>query len=393
LFDSGYFDGSSSLALVCGRAGDEADLHVFLDKGKAYKVDRNAVTVVDVDAEQLGPGAGEPLQERDVRWIKRQYIPRVFGLFRTRITDEFMDRARERVTSAYADPNAGLGRFWRSDATTPHPTVEVRSSYDDLTPTTADFVDHDIPLVIRVARGPGVQTEFRPARASESRRRHDRLEFSDGQLRSHIQLFNRREQASTAAAEREAANLRAFYQSKGYLFARVEGEHLDFMSMDKLRFEIAEGPKVEIADISITRPARLTETVAKRIERTWEDERALRKRGKFSESDALADIQSVLKAYNAEGYLCADVYIHLGFWELPEPPLRPPLHPVARGERSGGARRAALEARRHTLTPALEVFAAALRLGRRRSVGPSHTSATSGTSTSPARAGTGSLVF
>jgi outer membrane protein assembly factor BamA len=321
LFDSGYFDGSSSLALVCGRAGDEADLHVFLNKGKAYKVDRNGVTVVDVDAEQRGPGAGEPLQERDVRWIKRQYIPRVFGLFRTRITREFMDRARERVTSAYADPNAGLGRFWRSDATTPHPTVEVRSSYDDLKPTDS-FVDHDIPLEVRVARGPGVQTEFRPVRASVSRRRDARLEFSDGQLRSHIQLFNRREPASTSAAEREAANLRAFYQSRGYLFARVEGEHLDFMSMDKLRFEIAEGPKVEIADIAITRPARLTETVAKRIERTWEDERSLRQSRKFSETDALADIQSVLKAYNAEGYLCADVYIYLGFWAeaLDDPP-------------------------------------------------------------------------
>jgi outer membrane protein assembly factor BamA len=321
LFDSGYFDGSSSLALVCGRAGDEADLHVFLNKGKAYKVDRNGVTVVDVDAEQAGPGGGEPLEDRDVRWIKRQYIPRVFGLFRTRITREFMDKARERVTAAYADPNAGLGRFWRSGAATPHPTVEVNSSFDTLTQTDS-FPSHNIPIEVRIARGPGVQTEFRPVRTSATTRRAARLEFSDGQLRNHIQLFNRREQASTAAAEREATNLRAFYQSKGYLFARVEGSHLDFMSMDKLRFEIAEGPKVEVGDISITRPARLNEAVAKRIERTWEDERHLRKRGKFSETDALADIQSVLTAYNAEGYLCADVYIYLGFWAeaLDDPP-------------------------------------------------------------------------
>jgi outer membrane protein assembly factor BamA len=327
LFDSGYFDGSSSLALVCGRPRDEADLHVFLNKGKAYKVARDGIDVVDVDAVQGGPGGGEPLQDRDIRWIKRQFLPRAFGLFRTRVTRASMDRARERVTAAYADPNAGLGRFWRSDATTPHPTVEVSSSYDALTPTNADFSTHNIPLEVRVARGPGVQTEFRPVRTAQARRRDARLEFSDGQLRSHIQLFNRREPASTSAAEREAANLRAFYQSKGYLFARVEGEHLDFMSMDKLRFEIAEGPKVGIAEIAITRPARLTETVAKRIERTWEDERALRKNGKFSESDALADIQSVLKAYNAEGYLCADVYIYLGFWPeaLDDPPTDVPL--------------------------------------------------------------------
>jgi outer membrane protein assembly factor BamA len=314
LFDSGYFDGSSSLALVCGRAPDEADLHVFLDKGRGYKVDRNGVTIVDVDAEDPEAGGGEPLDDRDVRWIRRQYIPRVFGLFRTRVTREHMDRARERVTSAYADPNAGLGRFWRSDATTPHPTVEVHSSYESLEPTDT-FPSHNIPIEVRIARGPGVQTEFRPVRWTEStRRRASRLRFSDGQLRNHIQLFNRREPASTAAAERESANLRAFYQSKGYLFARVEGEHFDFQTMDKLRFQIAEGPKVEIAEMEITRPARLNEAVAKRIERTWEDERKLRRRGKFSETDALADIQSVLAAYNAEGYLCADVYIYIGFW-------------------------------------------------------------------------------
>jgi hypothetical protein len=315
LFDSGYFDGSSSLALVCGRASDEADLHVFLNKGRGYKVDRNGVTVIDEDAEGGEAAGGEPLQDRDVRWIRRQYIPRVFGLFRTRVTRDHMDRARERVTAAYADPNAGLGRFWRSDATTPYPTVEVHSSYEALTPTDT-LPSHNIPVEVRISRGPGVQTEFRPVRGTESsRRRASRLEFSDGQLRNHIQLFNRREPASTAAAERESANLRAFYQSKGYLFARVEGEHFDFQSMDKLRFEIAEGPKVEIAEIEITRPARLNEAVAKRIERTWEDERKLRRRGKFSETDALADIQSVLAAYNAEGYLCADAYIYVGFWE------------------------------------------------------------------------------
>lgn len=322
LFDTGYFDGSSSLALVCGRASDEADLHVFLDKGRPYKVARDGVTVVDIDAE-----SGDALEDRDVRWIRRQYIPRVFGLFRTRVTREHMERARERVTAAYADPNAGLGRFWRSDATIPHPTVEVHSSYESIKPDET-FASHNIPIEVRIDRGPGVQVEFRPMRGTESaRRRASALKFSDGQLRNHIQLFNRREPASTAAAERESANLRAFYQSKGYLFARVEGEHFDFQTMDKLRFEIAEGPKVEIADIEITRPARLNEAVAKRIERTWEDERELRRGRKFSETDALADIQSVLAAYNTEGYLCADVYIYIGFWPeaLDDPPADVPI--------------------------------------------------------------------
>ncbi|WP_146157885.1 POTRA domain-containing protein, partial [Enhygromyxa salina] len=315
LFDSGYFDGTSSLALVCGRATDEADLYVFLDKGKAYKVDRRRVEIRDLDAEQPDTGSGEPLEDRDVRWIRRQFIPKVLGVFRTRITREFMDRAQQKVISAYADPNAGLGRFWRSEAATPHPEVEVSTSYEDITPET-QFDRHSIPLEIEISRGPSVQTEFRQARGGKRRRPRDSgLRFSDSQLRNHIQLFNRREPASEAAAERESANLRAFYQSKGYLFARVEGQHLDFKSMDKLRFEIAEGPKIEIADLSITRPARLGTEVARRIERAWEDERHLRSGGKFSETDALADIQSVLAAYNAEGYLCADVFVYVSFWE------------------------------------------------------------------------------
>lgn len=306
LFESGYFDGHSRLALVCGRSRDEADLHVFLDKGKAYKVDRRRVEVTVTD--------GEPLDEREARWIRRQYVPRVLGFFRTRVTKDFMDRAHDRVVSAYAEPNAGLGRFWRSDAATPHPEVDVHSSYERLDRTDS-FTSRDIPIDVQISRGSAVQTEFKPVGPKLERRRRDSgLRFSDSQLRSHIQLFNRREPATTAAAERESANLRAFYQSKGYLFARVEGTHFDFMSMDKLRFEIAEGPKVSIAALELTRPARLHEDVAKRIERTWDDERQLRARGKFSESDALADIQTVLAAYNAEGYLCADVHVLIGFW-------------------------------------------------------------------------------
>lgn len=324
LFDSGYFDGRARLALVCGRSSDEADLYVYLIKGRGYKVDRRRVEVVDVDSTRneagFGENAGEPLEDRDIRWIRRQYIPRALGVFRTRITAEFMDKADEKVTRAYAEPG-GLGRFWRSDSL-PHPQVEVESSYEKLDRET-QLDSHDIPLEVRITRGPGVQTEFKPARGTQRKRaRESGLSFSQSQLRSQIQLFNRREPATPAAAQREAANLRAFYQSKGYLFARVEGKHFDFKSMDTLRFDIAEGPKVKIAALEINRPARLDEPVAKRIERAWDDERKLRKGGKFSESDALSDIQSVLAAYNAEGYLCTDVVIYVAFWPeaLADPP-------------------------------------------------------------------------
>jgi outer membrane protein assembly factor BamA len=330
LFENGYFDGRARLALVCGRSSAEADLYIYLDKGKPYKVDRRRVTIVDADAEpngELGESAGVPLGDRDIRWIRRQYIPRVLGVFRTRVTAEFMEEANAKVTRAYAEPGGGLGRFWRSDSSMPHPEVDVANSYERLN-RESQLDSHNIPVEVRVARGPAVQTEFRPAPGSLTRRyRESGLSFSNGQLRSQIQLFNRREPATAAAARRESANIRAFYQSKGYLFARVEGKHHDFKTMDKLRFEIAEGPKVEIAALEINRPARLDEDVARRIERAWNADRKLRKGGKFSESDALTDIQSVIAAYNAEGYLCTNVVIYLAFWPdaLVDPPADVPL--------------------------------------------------------------------
>jgi outer membrane protein assembly factor BamA len=322
LFDSGFLDGSARLALVCGRDDDEADLHILIAKGKPYKVDRR-VEVVDVDAANAAADATErqPLDERDERWIRRQFIPKALGVFRTRVTREFMDKAVEKVERAYAEPNTSLGRFWRS-SDLPYPEVEVETSYDDLTRESELPADRDLPLEVGISRGPGVLTEFRPMPGTKQKtRRASGLSFSDAQLRSKVQLFNRREPASPAGAQRESANIRAWYQSKGYLFARVQGEHLDFKSLDKLRFEIHEGPKVAIADVDLRHSTAVPAGVAKRIQALWLDDRTLRRRGSFSESDALADIQTVLAAYNAEGYLCADVIVDIAFWEsgLDEP--------------------------------------------------------------------------
>ncbi|NVB41670.1 BamA/TamA family outer membrane protein [Pseudenhygromyxa sp. WMMC2535] len=314
LFDNGYLRGHASLALVCGRESDEADLYVLLDKGKPYKIDRREVSVVGTDG-SLDATSEEPLDERDERWIRRQFIPKVLGVFRTRVTREFMDKAVENVERAYAEPNSGLGGFWRGSGVTPHPEVDVASSYDQLDRESPILDSHNLPLEVSVYRGPAVQTEFKPSFDRRPRRRRESgLSFSDTQLRAQIQLFNRREPATPAAARRESANLRAYYQSKGYLFARVQGLHLDFKSIDKLRFEVDEGPKVRIANLELVRPARLIPAVAKRIEGRWNEERALRKGGTFSESEALSDIQAVTAAYNAEGYLCAQVVLEIAFW-------------------------------------------------------------------------------
>jgi|GEM_PF-2167981 len=308
LFDSGYLQGTTSMTLVCGRDGDEADLYVFLKKHKPFKVDRWRVDVIDSRTE-------EPLDDSDARWIRRQFIPRVLGVFRTRITREFVDSAVEKVERGYAEPNASLGQFWRTQGDLPYPEVKVETSYESLSPEQR-FTSQHLPIEVRVDLGPAVQTEFKPAqRRARKRRRGSGLSFSDSQLRGQIQLFNRREPATAAAARRESANLRAHYQNQGYLFAVVDGQHLDFTTIDKLRFVIEEGPKVKIADLELVRPARLIPAVAKRIEARWFDDRALHRRGTFSESEALRDIQALTAAYNSEGYLCASVTIEVAFWK------------------------------------------------------------------------------
>jgi hypothetical protein len=63
-----------------------------------------------------------------------------------------------------------------------------------------------LPLEVKVDLGRGVKTSFIGNRS-----------YSDLRLRGQMQLFKRRESPSAQTAVREAANLRAYYQSKGFL--------------------------------------------------------------------------------------------------------------------------------------------------------------------------------
>ena len=47
----------------------------------------------------------EPLEDRDYRWIRRQFIPRVLLVFRTRVTAEFMDKAKEAGIDGFIIPD------------------------------------------------------------------------------------------------------------------------------------------------------------------------------------------------------------------------------------------------------------------------------------------------
>ncbi|TPV93636.1 MAG: hypothetical protein B7733_19455 [Myxococcales bacterium FL481] len=298
LFEAGYMRGKASLGLSCGRAPDEADLHVFLDKGPAHRIARRGVTV-----------RGAP--STDQRWLRREFMPRFLLVRRKRVTTEFMEDRRERVEAAYAEPSRSQTLVRGGAPQHPHPQVRVRSSYEDFSPARPP-ADRNVPLEIDVDLGPAVEVTFtRPAESKTG----PALSFTRAQLTQPLQIYARRDAPNQSVANREAANLRAFYQSRGFLFARVKGSYEDFGSRRKLRFEVAEGPRLRIRSLDLVGPQGVPPAVLERVAKRWQGERALRRRGRLSEAELLADLGVLLTAYNDEGYLCATASAKLGFWE------------------------------------------------------------------------------
>lgn len=296
LFDSGYLKGTANLALACGRAPDEADLYVYLDKGKPYKIARRGIEVV---------GAPTP---QDERWIRRRFLPRSLLLFRKRVTRDFMDDTTQQVEAAYAEP-AGNARLLSGNTTrNPHPQIQLETSYQDLERENVP-ADNDLPLRITLALGREVETSF-----STADRKGGDLSFGEDELEAQLQLFKRRERPSSAVARREAANLRAFYQSKGFLLAQVSGYYEDFGAVQKLRFEIEEGPRARIRSIRLPNPDGPPPGVLQDVDKQWRDDRELRPRSRLSETALFEDLATVLGAYSADGYLCATAQARVAFW-------------------------------------------------------------------------------
>jgi outer membrane protein assembly factor BamA len=317
LFDSGFLRGTASLGLSCGRAGDEADLHVYLDKGKAYKIDRRGIKV-----------AGAPSSQDD-RWIRRQFLPRSLWFFRKRVTREYMEDSDTEVETTYAEP-AGTARLLTGATTrNPHPQVQVDNSYEDLS---RDDVpqDRDLQLQVNVDLGREVETSFSATKTA--RRGANRgLSFGHDELEAQLQMFKRRETPSPAVARREAANLRAFYQSKGFLLADVAGSHQDFGAVQKLQFQIAEGPRARVRAVSLDEPDLVPPGVLSGIRKIWRNERELGRRSRLSETSVFEDLTTIIGAYNDAGYLCAHVSAKVAFWDsgLDEPGAHAVLTPEA----------------------------------------------------------------
>lgn len=291
LFDGGYLRGTVDFAFVCGKNADEAELRVVLRKGKPYRVEQPTITGNLVTGDQ--------------RWVKRVFKP-TFGPvlpIPKRITRKHVEAAREKVEREYAAPrSAGRSRA-RRGLTLPYPGVRVETSFDRLRP--ADVPKNNrIPLTVDIQLGKGVDTGFLgDARVSENG------------LRAQLQIFERREAANPATATREAANLRGYYQSRGFMLAQVTGKFQDFGGLHKLTFDIVEGPRVRVREVDLRRPEGVSEVVLDGIEREVGRSRGLKSGGRFTEVAARKDLGLVLAAYAKRGYLCASGRVRVAFWK------------------------------------------------------------------------------
>lgn len=290
LFDEGYLRGTVKFGVACGHRGDDATLHVYLQKGKGFLVRDPKVTG------NLGVA--------DSRWVRRVFRPK-FGVvlqIPKRITRKHIEQAKERVAREYASPRKGPASS-RRQLTLPYPGVRVETSFDRLRRADVPKKGRKIPLVIDVQLGRGVATDF----LFEER-------VSEARLRDQLQLFERREAPTSATARREAANLRNYLQSRGFMLAFVRGKYIEPSGLAKLTFEIDEGPRVRIRKFDMPRPTYVPKPVIVEIEREYQRNRELRKGGRFTDVGARKDLGALLAAYAKRGYLCASARVRVAFW-------------------------------------------------------------------------------
>jgi outer membrane protein assembly factor BamA len=294
LFDKGYLRGTARVAFACGRSRDEVDLHVYLDKGPAYRVPLSKVKIVG------------NMPDADKRWIRRAFWPRVKATpFPARITHERIEDSKDRTERQYAEPRDSLIRQTAvPQLTLPYPEIRIETSYDDLKPEDVPKAS-DLPLTVRVDLGRGVKTSFIGNRS-----------YTDQRLRAQLQLFSRREAPSDQTAVREAANLRAYYQSKGFLLTEVQGRYDEFGSTapGSLTFVVKEGPVVKIRRIEDKVTRGVPPGILERIERDFSDERTLRGGGTFTEAGVVDHLTALLTKYADNGYLCASAGVRVAFW-------------------------------------------------------------------------------
>jgi outer membrane protein assembly factor BamA len=281
LFDNGYLEGRAALGLSCGRDG-EADLHVYLDKGRAFRV-RKPTIVGNV-------------QSRDQAWIRRMFRSTAspFIPIGKRITRKDIEKATERVASEYALPRNRTRSTARRQLQLPYPGVRVETNFERISRDDLPERGRTLPLEVDVQLGNGVRVGF-----------IGNEHVAESRLLDQMQMFKRREPASAAAAAREAENIRRYYQRRGYMFADVEAVYGDSGTLKTITFQIAEGPRTSIQELQVVAADGVPRTVRRAIEREYRQGREMGDGDRFSDAAARSDLATILTAYADRGYLCA----------------------------------------------------------------------------------------
>ncbi|MGH1340733.1 MAG: BamA/TamA family outer membrane protein [Nannocystales bacterium] len=281
LFDNGYLEGRASLGLSCGRDG-EADLHVYVDKGRAFRVRK--------------PKIEGNIQTRDQAWIRRMFRSTVspFIPIGKRITRKDIEEATERVASEYSLPRNRARSTARRQLQLPYPGVRVETNFERLSREDLPERGRTLPLEVDVQLGNGVRVGF-----------IGNEHVAESRLLDQMQMFKRREPASSAAAAREAENIRRYYQRRGYMFADVEAVFGDSGTLKTITFQITEGPRTSIREVGFELPQTVPRPVRRAIDRAYRQDRELGDGDRFSDAAARSDLATVLEALADRGYLCA----------------------------------------------------------------------------------------
>lgn len=281
LFDNGYLEGRAALGLSCGRDG-EADLHVYLDKGRAFRVRK--------------PKIVGNIQTRDQAWIRRMFRSTVspFIPIGRRITRKEIEKATERVASEYSLPRNRARSTARRQLQLPYPGVRVETNFERLSRDDLPERGRVLPLEVDVQLGNGVRVGF-----------IGNEHVAESRLLDQMQMFKRREPASSAAAAREAENIRRYYQHRGYTFADVEAVFGDSGTLKTITFQITEGPRTSIREVRFDLPTNVPRPVRRAIDRVYRQGRELGDGDGFSDAAARSDLATILEAFADRGYLCA----------------------------------------------------------------------------------------
>lgn len=297
--ERGYLKAHAELALICERNTRQATLEIKVSKNGLYRVDPKRIRF-------LGKAADLP------KVFKRQVKNAVSGIalpgdehiLSSPATQLRMDEMAAKLRRGLSEPGRAFGTYFRPGQR-PYPSARFKLLLNLREPTP----DRKVALDVHAQLGPPLALQFMP-RGGDARK----LEFNDAQLQRQLQLFSREESPSQLVADNEAANLRAFYQSKAFPLATVRGSFTDFESLERLAFEIDEGPSARIQSVRVKAPREVPAHLAEFIEREWQRERALSKRDAFTDAKALEDLGRLSEAYRAKGYPCASARLRLAFW-------------------------------------------------------------------------------